>query len=65
MGKDFTSHLLSFEEGMFVREHPFDIVCVKVKRTIAQINETRAALEQLEDKLEGHVADLTKRMEKK
>lgn len=64
MSKDFTSHLLSFDEGIYVRAHPFDIVVVKVKRTIAQINETRAQLEQLEAKLDSHVADLNERMKK-
>lgn len=62
--KDFTSHLLSFEEGLFVREHPFDIASVRVKRAVGSINATRAELERLEAQLEEHVQELNKRMAK-
>lgn len=64
MSKDFTTHLLSFEETIFVREHPFDITCVKVKKTINQINAAREVLENLEATLKDQVAALTDRMKK-
>ncbi len=64
MSKDFTSHLLSFEEGIFANDHPFDVYVVRVKRSIRAINNLRDQLEEAEVRLEEETVGLRERMKK-
>ena len=64
MTRDFTSHLLSFEEGVFAKEHPFDMYVVRAKRSIRAINNLREQLEEVEAQLEEEMVGLRERMKK-
>lgn len=64
MTRDFTSHLLSFEEGVFANEHPFDMYVVRAKRSIRAINNLREQLEEVEAQLEEEMVGLRERMKK-
>ena len=64
MARDFTSHLLSFEEGVFANEHPFDMYVVRAKRSIRAINNLREQLEEVEAQLEEEMVGLRERMKK-
>lgn len=64
MSKDFTSHLLSFEEGIFANDHPFDVYVVRTKRNIRAINTLREQLEEVEAQFEEEMVGFRERMKK-
>lgn len=63
--KDFTTHLLNLEEGVFVRENPFDITSVRIRRVVAKIDAARDEADRLEKELDVLVLDLNERMKRK
>jgi hypothetical protein len=60
----FNSHLLNLEEVWFIREHPFDVKAVKVKKLATEINSLEDLLEQKRQELDTAVEDMHTRMKK-
>ena len=57
-GSGFDSHLLNIEETWWVREHPFNTRCVRVKRQIATVSDLEEQLEKAREELDLCVADM-------
>lgn len=57
-GSGFNSHLVSMEETWWIREHPFNPRCVRVKQCVKSIEALEAQLEEARSALEGYVADM-------
>lgn len=54
-GSGFNTHLLSMEETWWVREHPFNARCVRVKNCIRNVAALEDQLEEARKELEGAV----------
>lgn len=61
MAMAFDTHLLNFEENWFVRDHPFDITCVKVKRLVKEVSDAEDALDLKRKVLEDAVRAMNAR----
>ncbi len=57
-GSGFNTYLLGIDETWWVRDHPFNTRCVRVKRKVKQIEEAEVALEQLRSELDAAVAEM-------
>ncbi len=57
-GSGFDTYLLDMEETWWVRDHPFNARCVKVKRLAKAVEEAERELEALRQKLDGAVATM-------
>lgn len=57
-GSGFNTYLLGIDETWWVRDHPFNTRCVRVKRKVKQIEEAELALEQLRSELDVAVAEM-------
>lgn len=59
-----TSHLLTFDEQQWIKDHPFDIRAVRVKKLCAKVVELEDALSLARDELDTLVASMDERMRK-
>lgn len=59
-GSDFDSHLLSIEETWWVRDHPFNARCVRVKQGIRRVTELEDQLEKARAELDCVVEDMNR-----
>lgn len=57
----YESHHLSLEEQWFVRDHPFNIKVVAVKRIIAELDEAEAEVARIRRRLEVAVTEMNTR----
>lgn len=59
-GSGFDSHLLNIEETWWVRDHPFNPRCVRVKQNIKKVSALEEQLEVARAELEATVEDMNK-----
>lgn len=57
-GSGFDSHLLSIEETWWVRDHPFNARCVKVKRQVQAVTILENTLELERAKLDALIEEM-------
>lgn len=57
-GSTFNSYLLSVEEVWWMREHPFNVQVVKVKKAVKALEEAEAMVEKLRKQLDAAVEQL-------
>lgn len=57
-GSNFNSYLLSVEEVWWMREHPFNVQVVKVKKAVKALEEAEAMVEKLRKQLDTAVEQL-------
>jgi hypothetical protein len=61
----FDTHLLSMEEVWFVRDNPINIVCVRVKKAVREVEELERQLEEKRKQLDEAVGVLNRKMRTK
>lgn len=54
-GSGFDTYLLGLEETWWIRDHPFSVRCVAVKRLIKEVEEAEAYLEKCRAELASAV----------
>jgi hypothetical protein len=59
-GSGFDSHLVSMEEAWWIRDHPFNTRCVRVKQGIRRVTELEDQLDRERKQLEYVVEDMNK-----
>lgn len=57
-GSGFNTHLLSMEEVWYVRDHPFNVKCVKVKKLVLDIDAAEKVLEDLRAQMDSAVEEM-------
>lgn len=62
-GSGFDTYLLSIEENWWVRYHPFNARCVKVKRLVKEVEEAEKALEASRRALDSAVVVMNEERE--
>lgn len=59
----YETHHLSLEELWYVREHPFNVKVVAVKRLVSELDAAEAEVAKLRKRLDGAVAEMNERRE--
>lgn len=58
LGSGFDTYLLDMEETWWVRDHPFNARCVKVKRLAKQVEDAERSLDELRKTFDSAVATM-------
>jgi hypothetical protein len=59
-----TSHLLTFDEQQWIKDHPFDVRAVRVKKLCVKVVALEDALASARDELDMLVSSMDERMAK-
>lgn len=62
-GSRFTTYLLGLDETWWVRDHPFNARCVRVKRLAKEVEEAERSLEELRKIFDQAVDTMNKERE--